>query len=135
MRLAEMRGEALLEADALLGEAAHDVAKYMAITARNLDPGAQDPELRTALLKDLLRTDGERPAWEIWAPLRRRLGELAPDEALDRIDSGMKTLAAMARSDVDEGLFQDLVRTTVSVATEIASLWREVRRRRIEEAG
>ena len=38
MRLAELKGEGLEAADELLDSAAHDLAKYMAMTARNVDP-------------------------------------------------------------------------------------------------
>ena len=52
-KLRELTGEALAEADEILGRANHDIAKYMAMTARNVDPVSIGPEDVSYLMDDL----------------------------------------------------------------------------------
>lgn len=130
--LTDLRGRPLERADELLDRAAHDVAKYMAMTARNLDPGAVGPGELDHLLGDLRRTDGERPAWRLWSALSRELRELASDPELDGIDRQMTALAAAA--DRDEPDPAGLISAVLGAADRIVALRRAVRRRRIEAA-
>jgi hypothetical protein len=95
-----------------LARARHDVAKYAAMTAQNLGPPPWDARLREAVAKDVLETDGRRPAWEIWA---ERRGDL---EGLDVSEIDRRIASIRAREDalraagvpgVDAALVADLV--------------------------
>ena len=131
-RLSELGGEEFRRADELLDQAAHDVAKYMALTARNVDPTALSQAEAGYLLADLCRTDGVRPAWDLWAPFSGELRALAPaDPALETIDREMAELKKRGTTPpADRSDLARLVELTVTVADRITLLRREVRRRR-----
>jgi hypothetical protein len=127
MSLRELDEGALARANEILGRAAHDVAKYMAITARNVDAAPGDCTAADLLRRDLVRTDGQRPAWELWRVLSQSLAELGHDEDVRAVDEGMERLAAL----VDQGTSDvgTLARLAVEVADRILALNRSVRRR------
>lgn len=133
-RSLEALGSAELERAAeLLDRAGHDVAKYMALTARNVDPASPADDDVELILRDLRETDGARPAWAIWAPLSRALAELAADpelEAIDRAMAGLERLCGAASSQ----RAAELIATTIEVADRIVRLRRAVQARRGEVA-
>jgi len=132
MRLDELAGEALEAADEILDSAAHDVAKYMAMTARNVDPATTLPEdLAARLVEDVRRVDGRRPAWELWQHFSERLRALSSDdEILDRLDTSMVRVRQLAETEpVEHGALAQLV---TDAAAEITALRRAVRRRMME---
>ena len=135
-KLVALGPEGLAEADALLDRASHDVAKYMAMTARNVEPADVSEEEVESFRGDLLRTDGERPAWELWAPLSQALMVLAADPELDAVDRGMAELKSLSgRLGAGREELAELFATTRTVADRITGLRRAVRRRLIEVAG
>ncbi len=87
----------------------HDLGKYVAmrigmVTGEpELDQpvaAAGSPTLRELLYLDILRTDGERTAWEVWDGLRPRLVSLQLGEdwsaAVNRIDDSVRQLRQRA---------------------------------------
>ena len=132
MKLEELVGDALEAADEILDSAAHDVAKYMAMTARNLDTSAPIADEHAAsLLEDLRRVDGRRPAWELWQVFSERLRDLSDDDAVDEIDAAMARVRAAAETEpVDHGA---LARLATDVSAEISALRRLVRRKLMED--
>lgn len=132
-QLEALAGDELSRADELLDRANHDIAKYMTLTARNVDPEAMEFEEQVQLLEDLLHTDGEHAAWELWSPLYRELEALASDIVLVSIDDGMATIRELVGQhdpQIDQG--GALVKAVVDVADRIAGLRRAVRRRLME---
>jgi hypothetical protein len=111
----------------LLDRAGHDVAKYMAMTARNVDPTSPEPDEVDLVRRDLLETDGARSAWALWAPLSRALAALAADPELEAIDRAMAALEALVAS--GPGPAGELVEAAVETAERISRLRRAVRRR------
>ena len=73
----ELGVDALEAVDELLDRANHDVAKYMAMTARNVDPEDLGSEELAMLRADLWETDGSRTAWELWRGFSNQIAELA----------------------------------------------------------
>lgn len=97
-----------------LAWARHDVAKYAAMTARNLPAPPWDARLRQAVANDVLRTDGRRPVWDVWALRRSSLAEIAADLVeIDRLVAAIRSREAGLREDgapgVDEALVADLL--------------------------
>jgi len=132
-RLEALRPDDLARVDELLDRASHDVAKYMAMTARNVDPAAIGDEERGMILEDLLRTDGALPAWELWRRISQELAALASDSAIVAVDDRMAALEALARRVEASGDgAEDLARATVEVADLVTGLRRAVRRRLME---
>ena len=129
MNLVDLEETGLSEADDLLDRAAHDVAKYMSLTARNLPPSPVPVELAEALRGELERTDGRRAAWELWVPISEALHALAADPALEAIDREMARLEALVASKAEPAV---LARATLLAADRIATLRRAVRRRLAE---
>lgn len=125
--------EELVEADGLLDRANHDIAKYMAMTARNVDPQSMGLDEQARLVDDLLRTDGRHPVWELWRPLYEKLAILAADPTLTVIDRDIATIRELVdhRDEWTDG-GRALVESTVAVADRIAGLRRTVRRRLME---
>ena len=133
MKLAELDGEALEAADEILDVAAHDVAKYMAMTARNVDPASIPEDLGGRLLEEVTRVDGERPAWALWGTFSKKLAALADDEELRLVDEQMEDLRALSSGD-EAGEGRDLgaiARLAADTAQRITALRRAVRRRLI----
>ncbi len=93
--------------------AEHDVAKYAALTARNLPVPPWDARLMDAVARDVLQTDGRRPVWEVWADRRADLADIAVDlddvdRRIDSIRSREAEIRAPGRPGVDEALVADL---------------------------
>jgi hypothetical protein len=133
--LEALGGEDLQRAAELLDRAGHDVAKYMAMTARNVDAAAPADDEVEMVLRDLRETDGARPAWAVWAPLSRALAGLADDaelEAIDRAMAGLERLCDVVAG--DRGRAAELVGAAIEAADGIARLRRRVRARLDEVA-
>jgi hypothetical protein len=128
--LIDLEGEALTAADGLLDRAAHDVAKYMAMTARNIDPEVAGERELSFLRQDLERTDGARSAWAIWGELSQELGALAADPEVEAIDQAMAELEALLAAKGSQPA--ELVAATLRAADQITALRRRVRGRRLE---
>ncbi len=132
MTVLELTGDSLVRADELLDRASHDVAKYVAMTARNIDPrtaGGRELEL---VWRDLLQTDGSSPAWALWQPLSEELRELAADEQLAAIDRAMDRLRSLSKSKNENEEQKSVIELVLAVSDGITRLRRDVRRRRIE---
>lgn len=136
-RLDELELDGLEKADQLLDRAKHDVAKYMSMTARNVDPSSLGPDETQHLMEDLLKTDGRLAAWELWSPLGRELRELAfNDPELMTIESNMVELEALVSKVGEERVGPEaLVQATVAVADRITRLRRALGRRLMEVQG
>lgn len=133
--LAGLEGEALVRADELLGQASHDVAKYMSMTARNARPEAlaRGGEQLDWLRADLEQTGASGAAWDLWAPLSAELSGLAADPTLAAIDEAMAALAQLfARLAAEPALAPEVASRAVTVADQITALRRAVRQRRLE---
>ena len=129
----ELGVDELREVDALLDRANHDVAKYMAMTARNVDPEALGSAEIDMLQGDLCKTDGANAAWDLWKVFSQQLAELAPDPVLQTTDREMAQLSDLAgRCGSDASQLGSLVEQTKSVARHITELRRRIRRRLIE---
>jgi len=128
--LDSLEGEVLLAVDELLGRASHDVAKYMAMTARNVSPNDLDEELRSFLRRDLTQTDGEQPAWVLWERFASELGVLSDEPDLEGIEGGMAELRGLYRRwSEGQPLDEQLIGKTIAVSDAIRALRRAVRRR------
>lgn len=131
--MTELELEELEGADELLDRANHDIAKYMAMTARNVEAEMLDEELRAALHRDLIETDGRRPAWVLWADFSAPLAEVLADDRLLAIDETMSKLAELLEGDREaEGVDTRLIELTRRASAAITALRREVRQRLIE---
>lgn len=132
-RMTELELEELEGADELLDRANHDVAKYMAMTARNVEAEMLDEELRAALHRDLTETDGQHSAWVLWADFSVALAEVLADDRLLAIDETMSKLAELMEGDREaEGVDARLIELTRQASAAITVLRREVRQRLIE---
>ena len=131
-RLIDLEGEALVRAAELLDRASHDVAKYMSITARNIDPRTAGADDIVRVLHDLTRTDGRRPAWELWSEVSAPLHELADDPELRGIDAAMTRAALAAGAGTGIDGVPGLVGATLDAADRIVRLRRAVLARRME---
>ena len=133
-KLTELNGDALSEADELLGKASHDIAKYMAMTARNVEPSSIGPNDLSYLMDDLTQTNGTDPCWELWRSFSEALRRLGSDPALDDLDSRMKQLeelVAQWKANPESGVERIIVET-LAFANGLASLRRELRKTRLE---
>ena len=132
MTLLELPADSLARADELLDRASHDVAKYMAMTARNIDPSTAGGREASLIWRDVLSTDGSESAWAIWRPLSTKLHELARDDRLAAIDRGMERLRSLAATKDDVAEVEMVIELVVDISNRIVGLRRDVRRRRIE---
>jgi len=109
--------------------AAHDIAKYMSITARNVSPKLPiDDELFAAIRGDLQKTGGGKAAWVLWGKASSELARLWEPGAIVAIDETMKALEGLLiRAEGDASQREELVRKTVSIADAITSLKRQIR--------
>jgi hypothetical protein len=132
--LTMLSGDTLRRADELLDRANHDVAKYMSMTARNVEPSAIDDELTEMMRRDLTQTNGSASAWALWRPLSAALSELVDDTAVGQIDEGMSTLESLVvRWTNNDETSGQIAEATVAVADRIAELRRSVRRAMMEQ--
>jgi len=128
--LEQLEGDDLRRVTALLGQACHDVAKYMAVTARNVDPGTLAADEAQWLRKDLLQTDGQRPAWVIWHEISRQLARLMTDSSLAALDQQMEDLARLAQQNPwPPANLPGLVAQTLKTAQAIGDFHRRLRQR------
>ncbi len=132
MSLAELEGPDLARACEILDRAAHDVAKYMAMTARNVDLEPPGEDLLGRLRSELLAVDGSRSAWELWAGFARQLELLARDPEVEAVTGAMAELRRLAGTDGVDA--RALARLTVETSGRIAALRDAARRRRSERA-
>lgn len=131
MSLLDLGGEGLARADEILDRAAHDVAKYMAVTARNADLERMTDEVAGRVRSELCAVDGERPAWELWRRFAGELAALASDPEVEAVSAAMAELEGLAGD--GEADTRAVARISVETARRITALRSAVRRRRLEQ--
>lgn len=134
LELTELSGDELRLADELLDRANHDVAKHMAMTARNVNMENIDDELAQMIRRDVTTTNGTEASWSLWRALSSRLIELAPDGAVRKIDQQMDALESLVNrwGDADH-LSTDVAEAALNVSDDIRSLRQAVRTRLMEQ--
>jgi hypothetical protein len=134
--LGQLQGDDLRRAAGLLSQANHDVAKYMAVTARNVDPRALSAEETQWLRKDLLQTDGHRPAWKIWREISCQVACLVADSTIAALDQQMDDLARMVQQNPwPPADLSGLVAQILKTSQAIVELNRRLRQRLAAAAG
>lgn len=119
-----------------VGRARHDLGKYVALSARCLEPGASAPELRAALAADLnaTRSSPRAACGELWAELRPGLVAADVDPAeIAALDGMMGSLGAGAThlDTLPLAALQELARTAIAVGDRL----RAMHRRALAESG
>jgi hypothetical protein len=104
----------------------------MSITARNIDPRTAGADDIVRVLHDLTRTDGRRPAWELWSVVSAPIHELADDPELRGIDAAMTRAALAAGAGTGIDGVPGLVGATLDAADRIVRLRCAVLARRME---
>ena len=112
---------------------AHDVGKYVAMTARNLPRGGVPPErLVAALARDLYELEAGRRASEVFARIVEPLAELVTDP---RIDDARAALAELDTLEpevrrADSAAIERAVHLAKAIEETLRSLARDARETR-----
>lgn len=132
MTLNELDLQTLESLDEILDHANHDVAKYMAMTARNVSAESLGEEETEMILDDLRQTNGSDPAWLLWKQFSEQLKSHSVLDEIKQIDGAMDSLRDLVEHPDPAQNIGQIIPMAMETANRISSLRRQVRKLRIE---